>query len=189
MDDKNKEKKEIEEIFEQLKEGEQNEEQLSNFFQKLEKKINKRKGNNRIAYMFGFLTSPNIAIHLLITFILNFSIMFAIQGFFNFVHFNHLGTFAVAVLLFTVAEAITKIFLVRFLMKLVLACAGSIFIGFIILYFILLELLLPNFEFETQSKLIIFILIFWFIRYIISRLLISYLANIVNKKNLRKEKQ
>lgn len=187
MEDKKKEKEEIEEIFEELKDGEQDEEKLSKFFQQLEKKISKRKGNNRIAYMFGFLISPNILVHFLATLLLNFGIMFSIQGFFNLAQYNHLGTFALAIALFTLAEFVTKVFVIRYLMKLVLACAGIVFIGFIFVYFILLGLFLPNFEFETQSKLIIFILVFWLIRYIISRLMIAYVANKINSKYMRKE--
>lgn len=187
MDDKNKDKKEIDELFEELKDGEQDEEGLSEFFQKLEKKINKRKNNNRIAYMFGFLTSPNILLHFLITLVLNFSIMFALQGFFNLAVYDKLSTYVLVILIFTAVEFIIKALSIRFLLKIILSTVGIFFLILIVLYFILLDKFYPNFTFDSSEKLIIFIIAFWGIRYLLTRVLITYIVGKIAKRQLRKE--
>ena len=131
-----------------------------------------------MAYIFGILVHRNIFIHLLITLVLNYALIFAMQGFFKLVIYEHLYTLAIAVLIFTVAEFIVKVLFVRFFLRLILSTMGLIFVVLQILYFELMYYFLPDFNFESQVNLIVFVLMFALFRYIITRVAHRYVASL-----------
>ena len=100
------------------------------------------------------------------------------QGFFKLVIYEHLYTLAIAVLIFTVAEFIVKVLFVRFFLRLILSTMGLIFVVLQILYFELMYYFLPDFNFESQVNLIVFVLMFALFRYIITRVAHRYVASL-----------
>ena len=174
-EEKEKDLEDISKLFEDIVNGDKTEENLEEFISGLDSKIKKKNNNNAVAYIFGILVHRNIFIHLLITLVLNYALIFAMQGFFKLVIYEHLYTLAIAVLIFTVAEFIVK---VRFFLRLILSTMGLIFVVLQILYFELMYYFLPDFNFESQVNLIVFVLMFALFRYIITRVAHRYVASL-----------
>ena len=175
-EEKEKDLEDIAQLLDDIVNGEKSEEHLEEFISGLDTKIKKKNNNNAVAYIFGILVHRNIFIHLLFTLILNFSIMFAMQGFFKLVIFDNLYMFALAILIFTVLEFVIKILFVRFFLKLILTTFGLIFVVLQLLYVELLNYFLPDFSFESQVNLVVFVLMFALFRYIITRVAHRYVA-------------
>ncbi|MCR5307928.1 MAG: phage holin family protein [bacterium] len=177
-EEKEKDLEDISKLFEDIVNGDKTEENLEEFISGLDSKIKKKNNNNAVAYIFGILVHRNIFIHLLITLVLNYALIFAMQGFFKLVIYEHLYTLAIAVLIFTVAEFIVKVLFVRFFLRLILSTMGLIFVVLQILYFELMYYFLPDFNFESQVNLIVFVLMFALFRYIITRVAHRYVASL-----------
>lgn len=177
-EEKEKDLEDISKLFEDIVNGDKTEENLEEFISGLDNKIKKKNNNNAVAYIFGILVHRNIFIHLLITLVLNYALIFAMQGFFKLVIYEHLYTLAIAVLIFTVAEFIVKVLFVRFFLRLILSTMGLIFVVLQILYFELMYYFLPDFNFESQVNLIVFVLMFALFRYIITRVAHRYVASL-----------
>ena len=173
-----KDLEEIEKLLDDLANGEKSEESLEEFMDGLSNKIKKKNNNNTIAYIFGLLVHKNIFIHFLITLVLNFLLMFALQGFFKLVVYDEFYMFALSILIFSVVEVIIKWFFIRFLLRLVMQTFGLIFIVLQIIYIELMYYFLPGYSFAEQPQLIIFILMFILFRYIIVRVSHMYIANL-----------
>ncbi len=176
-EEKEKDLEDIAKLFEDIVNGEKTEANLEEFISGLDSKIKKKNNNNAVAYIFGILVHRNIFIHLLITLVLNYSIIFAMQGFFKLIEYEHLYTFALAVLMFTVVEFIVKVLFVRFFLRIILSTMGLIFVVLQLLYFELMYYFLPDFSFENQVNLVVFILMFALFRYIITRVAHRYVAS------------
>ncbi len=175
-ENKEKDLEDIAKLFEDIVNGEKNEESLEEFISGLDNKIKKKSNNNTVAYIFGILVHRNIFIHLLLTLVLNFSIIFAMQGFFQLIIFEHLYTLALAVLMFSIVEFIVKVLFVRFFLRIILSTMGLIFVVLQILYFELMYYFLPDFSFDSQVNLVVFVLMFALFRYIITRVAHRYVA-------------
>ena len=176
-EEKEKDFEDIAKLFDDIVNGEKNEESLEEFISGLDSKIKKKNNNNAVAYIFGILVHRNIFIHLLLTLVLNYSIMFAMQGFFKLIVFEHLYTLALAVLLFTVVEFIVKVLFVRFFLRIILSTIGLIFVVLQLLYIELMYYFLPDFSFDNQVNLVVFVLMFALFRYIITRVAHRYVAS------------
>ena len=174
--EKTKDLEDISKLLDDIVNGEKSEESLEEFISGLDEKIKKKNNNNAVAYIFGILVHRNIFIHLLITLVLNFSIMFAMQGFFKLIVYDKFYILALAVLLFTIVEFVIKVLFVRFFLKMILTTFGLIFVVLQILYMELLYYFLPGFEFENQVNLVVFVLMFALFRYIITRVAHRYVA-------------
>ena len=175
-EEKTKDLEDISKLLDDIVNGEKSEEALEDFISGLDDKIKKKNNNNAVAYIFGILVHRNIFIHLLITLVLNFSIMFAMQGFFKLIDYDKFYIFALAILIFTIAEFIIKVIFVRFFLKMILTTFGLIFVVLQILYMELMYYFLPGFSFENQVNLIVFVLLFALFRYIITRVAHRYVA-------------
>ena len=187
--DKDKEKKEkrqdeedIEKLLDDIVNGEKSEESLEEFINGLDKKIKKKNNNNSIAYIFGILVHKNIFIHFLITLVLNYLLMFAMQGFFKLVVYDKFYIFALSILMFTVVEFIIKVIFVRFFLKIVLSTFGLVFVVLQLIYVELMYYFLPGYDFHDQSQLVVFVLLFALFRYIITRVAHRYIASIKLRK-------
>ena len=177
-EEKEKDLEDIAKLFEDVVNGEKTEENLEEFISGLDSKIKKKNNNNAVAYIFGILVHRNIFIHLLLTIVLNYAIIFAMQGFFKLIVYEHLYTLALAVLIFTIAEFIIKIIFVRFFLRIILSTFGLIFVVLQLLYFELMYYFLPDFSFDNQVNLVVFILMFALFRYIITRVAHRYIATL-----------
>lgn len=175
-EEKEKDLEDISKLFEDIVNGEKSEESLEEFISGLDTKIKKKNNNNAVAYIFGILVHRNIFIHLLLTIVLNFSIMFAMQGFFKLIEYDKLYILALAVGIFTIAEFIIKVIFVRFFLKMILTTFGLIFVVLQLLYMELMYYFLPGFSFESQVNLVVFVLMFALFRYIITRVAHRYVA-------------
>lgn len=187
--DKDKEKKEkkqdeedIEKLLDDIVNGEKSEESLEEFINGLDKKIKKKNNNNSIAYIFGILVHKNIFIHFLITLVLNYLLMFAMQGFFKLVIYDKFYIFALSILMFTVVEFIIKVIFVRFFLKIILSTFGLVFVVLQLIYIELMYYFLPGYDFHDQSQLVVFVLLFALFRYIITRVAHRYIASIKLRK-------
>lgn len=176
-EEKEKDLEDIAKLFEDIVNGEKTEANLEEFISGLDSKIKKKNNNNAVAYIFGILVHRNIFIHLLITLVLNFAIIFAMQGFFKLIVYEHLYTLALAVLMFTIVEFIVKVLFVRFFLRIILSTMGLIFVVLQLLYFELMYYFLPDFSFDNQVNLVVFILMFALFRYIITRVAHRYVAS------------
>ena len=127
-EEKTKDLEDISKLLDDIVNGEKSEEALEDFISGLDDKIKKKNNNNAVAYIFGILVHRNIFIHLLITLVLNFSIMFAMQGFFKLIDYDKLYILALAILIFTIAEFVIKVIFVRFFLKMILTTFGLIFV-------------------------------------------------------------
>lgn len=177
-EEKEKDLEDIQKLFEDIVNGEKTEENLENFINNLDTKIKKKNNNNVVAYIFGILVHRNIFIHLLITLVLNFALMFAMQGFFKLVVYDKFYMFALSILLFTVAEFIIKVIFVKFFLKIILSTFGLIFVVLQLLYIELMYYFLPGYSFDNQVNLVVFILMFALFRYIITRVAHRYIATL-----------
>lgn len=175
-EEKLKDEEDINKLLDNIVNGEKSEESLEEFIEGLNSKIKKKNNNNSIAYIFGFLIHKNIFIHFLITLVLNYLLMFAMQGFFKLVIYEHFYMFALSILIFTVAEFIIKVLFVKFFLRLVLTTFGLIFVVLELLYVELMYYFLPGYNFENQPNLVIFVLLFALFRYIITRVSHRYFA-------------
>ena len=175
-EEKTKDLEDISKLLDDIVNGEKSEEALEDFISGLDDKIKKKNNNNAVAYIFGILVHRNIFIHLLITLVLNFSIMFAMQGFFKLIDYDKLYILALAILIFTIAEFVIKVIFVRFFLKMILTTFGLIFVVLQILYMELMYYFLPGFSFENQVNLVVFVLMFALFRYIITRVAHRYVA-------------
>ncbi|MBP5444806.1 MAG: phage holin family protein [Acholeplasmatales bacterium] len=186
LEEKKKEKEvdeeEINKLLDDIVNGEKSEESLEEFVEGISKQIKRKKNNNTIAYIFGLLVHKNIFIHFAITLVLNFLLMFALQGFFKLVVYDEFYMFVISILLFSVVEVLVKWLFIRFLLKLVMQTFGLIFVVLQIIYIELMYYFLPGYSFDEQPQLIIFILMFILFRYIIVRVAHSYIGNLKNKK-------
>lgn len=180
--EKEKDLEDIAQLLDDIVNGDKTEASLEEFISGIDSKIKKKNNNNTVAYIFGILVHRNIFLHLLFTLILNFSIMSAMQGFFKLVVFDKLYMFALAILIFTIAEFVVKILFVRFFLKLILTTFGLIFVVLQILYFELMYYFLPGFEFENQVNLVVFVLMFALFRYIITRVAHRYVATLKKER-------
>ena len=178
QEEKEKDLEDIAKLFEDIVNGEKTEENLEEFISGLDNKIKKKNNNNAVAYIFGILVHRNIFIHLLLTLVLNYSIMFAMQGFFKLIVYEHLYTLAIAVLLFTIVEFIIKVLFVRFFLRIILSTMGLIFVVLQLLYIELMYYFLPDFSFDNQVNLVVFVLMFALFRYIITRVAHRYVATL-----------
>ena len=178
QEEKEKDLEDIAKLFEDIVNGEKTEENLEEFISGLDNKIKKKNNNNAVAYIFGILVHRNIFIHLLLTLVLNYSIMFAMQGFFKLIVYEHLYTLAIAVLLFTIVEFIMKVLFVRFFLRIILSTMGLIFVVLQLLYIELMYYFLPDFSFDNQVNLVVFVLMFALFRYIITRVAHRYVATL-----------
>ena len=104
--------------------------------------------------------------------------MFAMQGFFKLIVYEHLYTLAIAVLLFTIVEFIIKVLFVRFFLRIILSTMGLIFVVLQLLYIELMYYFLPDFSFDNQVNLVVFVLMFALFRYIITRVAHRYVATL-----------
>ena len=168
-EEKTKDLEDISKLLDDIVNGEKSEESLEEFINGLDEKIKKKNNNNAVAYIFGILVHRNIFIHLLITLVLNYALMFSMQGFFRLIEYDKLYIFAIAVLLFTVVEFVIKVVFVRFFLKMILTTFGLIFVVLQLLYMELLYYFLPGFNFESQVNLVLFVLMFALFRYIVTR--------------------
>ena len=175
-EEKTKDLEDISKLLDDIVNGEKSEEALEDFISGLDDKIKKKNNNNAVAYIFGILVHKNIFIHLLITLVLNFSIMFAMQGFFKLIDYDKFYILALAILIFTIAEFVIKVIFVRFFLKMILTTFGLIFVVLQILYMELMYYFLPGFSFENQVNLVVFVLMFALFRYIITRVAHRYVA-------------
>lgn len=178
QEEKEKDLEDIAKLFEDIVNGEKTEENLEEFISGLDNKIKKKNNNNAVAYIFGILVHRNVFIHLLLTLVLNYSIMFAMQGFFKLIVYEHLYTLAIAVLLFTIVEFIIKVLFVRFFLRIILSTIGLIFVVLQLLYIELMYYFLPDFSFDNQVNLVVFVLMFALFRYIITRVAHRYVATL-----------
>ena len=180
--EKKQDEEDIEKLLDDIVNGEKSEESLEEFINGLDKKIKKKNNNNSIAYIFGILVHKNIFIHFLITLVLNYLLVFAMQGFFKLVIYDKFYIFALSILIFTVAEFILKVIFVRFFLKIVLSTFGLVFVVLQLIYVELMYYFLPGFDFYDQSQLVIFVLLFALFRYIITRVAHRYIASIKLRK-------
>ena len=171
-----KDLEDIENLLDNIVNGEKSEESLEQFISGLDKKIKKKNNNNAIAYIFGLLVHKNIFIHFLITLVLNFLLMFALQGFFKLVIYDKFYIFALSILMFSVAECLIKYLFIKFFLKIVLTTFGLIFIAIQLLFIELMYYFLPGYGFENQTNLVVFVLVFSLFRYIITRVSHRYFA-------------
>lgn len=179
--EKEAQEEELKNLIEKMSDSDDPEADLNNFITSLDKKLKKKNNNTVIAYMFGLLVHKNPLIHLLITLVMNFAIMYSLQGFFHFAEFDNLLTFSLSILLFTVVEFIIKIIFVRYLLKVILMTFGAIFLVLQIIYVELMYYFLPNYSFENQTMLILFVLVFTLVRYVIIRVAHTYISNILRR--------
>ena len=175
-EEKKQDEEDINQLLSDIVNGDKTEESLEEFISGLDKKIKKKNNNNTIAYIFGLLVHKNIFIHFLITLVLNFLLMFAMQGFFKLVVYDKFYMFALSILIFSVAEFIIKAVFIKFFLKIVLTTFGLIFIALQLLYIELMYYFLPGYSFDNQTNLVIFILLFALFRYIITRVSHRYFA-------------
>ena len=175
-EEQEKDLEDIENLLDGIVNGEKSEESLEEFINGLDKKIKKRNNNNSIAYIFGLLVHKNIFIHFLITLVLNYSLIFALQGFFRLINYDKFYIFALAILMFTVVECLIKFIFIRFFLKIILTTFGLFFIILQILYFELMYYFLPGFEFENQINLVVFVFLFALCRYVLTRVSHRYFA-------------
>ena len=180
--EKEKDEEEINELLNDLVSGEKTEESLEEFINGLDKKIKKKNNNNSIAYIFGLLVHKNIFIHFLITLVLNFLLMFALQGFFKFVVYDDFYMFALAILIFSVVEFIIKVIFIRFFLKIILTTFGLIFVVLQLLYVELMYYYLPGYSFVEQAQLVIYVFLFSLCRYVIVRVAHRYIADFKAKR-------
>ena len=176
--EKEKDLEEVAKLFEDIINGEKTEENLEGFISGLDTKIKKKNSNNTVAYIFGFLVSRNIFLHLLFTLILNYSIMFAMQGFFHLVIYDKFYIFALSILMFTIAEFIIKIIFIRFFLKVILVSMGLFLLILQLLYVELMYYFLPGYNFESQINLLVFVFAFALFRYFITRVAHRYVASL-----------
>ena len=176
--EKEKDLEEVTKLFEDIINGEKTEENLEEFISGIDSKIKKKNSNNTVAYIFGFLVSRNIWLHLLLTLVLNYSIMFAMQGFFRLVIYDKFYIFALSILMFTIAEFIVKIIFIRFFLKVILVSMGLFLLVLQLLYIELLYYFLPGYSFESQINLLAFIFAFAIFRYFITRVAHKYVASL-----------
>ena len=177
-EEKKQDEEDINQLLSDIVNGDKTEESLEEFINGLDKKIKKKNNNTTIAYIFGLLVHKNIFIHFLITLVLNFLLMFAMQGFFKLIVYEHLYTLAIAVLLFTIVEFIIKVLFVRFFLRIILSTMGLIFVVLQLLYIELMYYFLPDFSFDNQVNLVVFVLMFALFRYIITRVAHRYVATL-----------
>ncbi len=175
-EEQEKDLEDIEDLLDGLVNGEKSEESLEEFISGLDKKIKKRNNNNSIAYIFGFLVHKNIFIHLLLTLVLNYALMFALQGFFKFIEYDKFYIFALSILMFTVVEFIFKILFIKFFLKIILTTFGLFFVVLQILYIELMYYFLPGYGFENQINLVVFVFLFALCRYVLTRVSHRYFA-------------
>ena len=161
-EEQEKDLEDIEDLLDGLVNGEKSEESLEEFISGLDKKIKKRNNNNSIAYIFGFLVHKNIFIHLLLTLVLNYALMFALQGFFKFIEYDKFYIFALSILMFTA--------------KIILTTFGLFFVVLQILYIELMYYFLPGYGFENQINLVVFVFLFALCRYVLTRVSHRYFA-------------
>ena len=176
--EKLKDEEDINKLLDDIVNGDKSEESLEEFISGLDSKIKKKNNNNAIAYIFGLLVHKNIFIHFAITLVLNYLLMFAMQGFFKLVVYDEFYIFALSILIFTVAEFIIKIIFIKFFLKIILTTFGLIFIVLNLLYIELMYYFLPGYGFNDQSQLLVFVLMFALFRYIITRVAHRYVATL-----------
>ena len=174
--EQDKDLEDIENMLDNIVNGEKSNESLEEFISGLDKKIKKKNNNNVIAYIFGLLVHKNIFIHFLITLVLNFALMFALQGFFRLVIYDKFYIFALSILMFSVAEFIVKVIFIKFFLKIVLTTFGLIFIVLQLIYVELMYYFLPGYNFDNQVNLVVFILLFAIFRYVLTRVSHRYFA-------------
>ena len=174
--EKQQDEEDINKLLDDIVNGDKSEESLEEFLNGLDSKIKKRNNNNSIAYIFGLLVHKNIFIHFAITLVLNFLLVFAMQGFFKLIEYDNFYILALSVLLFSVAEFIIKIIFIKFFLKIILSTFGLIFIVLQLLYVELMYYFLPGYSFYDQSQLLVFVLMFALFRYIITRVAHRYIA-------------
>ena len=182
-EEKKQDEEDINQLLSDIVNGDKTEESLEEFISGLDKKIKKKNNNNTIAYIFGLLVHKNIFIHFLITLVLNYLLMFAMQGFFKLVVYDKFYMFALSILIFSVAEFIIKAVFIKFFLKIVLTTFGLIFIALQLLYIELMYYFLPGYSFDNQTNLVIFILLFALFRYIITRVSHRYFARFKRGEN------
>ena len=177
-EEQEKDLEDIEDLFAGIVNGEKSEESLEEFISGLDKKIKKKNNNNSIAYIFGLLVHKNIFIHFLITLVLNYALMFSLQGFFKLIVYDKFYIFALSVLMFSVVECIIKYFFIKFFLKIILTTFGLFFIVLQILYFELMYYFLPGYGFESQINLVVFVFLFALCRYVLTRVAHRYIATL-----------
>ncbi len=175
-EEQEKDLEDIENLLDDIVNGEKSEASLEEFISGLDKKIKKKNNNNSIAYIFGLIVHKNIFIHLLLTLVLNFALMFALQGFFKFVQYDKFYIFALSILIFTVVEFIFKVIFIRFFLKIILTTFGLFFLVLQILYVELMFYFLPGYGFENQINLVVFVFLFALCRYVLTRVSHRYFA-------------
>ena len=173
-EDKDIEEK-IEEKIENIKNGKASDEEILEFVNEAKegyKSAAKSKGIIKV--MMGFLVPPNSLVHLLITFVMNVSLVLAIEGFFDLIEYNEIGNLLIAASLFTVYEFILKMFILTFAIKIAFMTMGLIFIASHVSGFLLLDFFYKGFSFVSTPSFFVFLLLFSGVRLILSRYIRSY---------------
>lgn len=191
MEDKNdkdvrKEIEELEKLIEIVREQHQEE-------KKKQKEAHKKSPNQVIRIDLGAKYSTSFPIHLIVSFLVNFILLFAIIRLFGLAEVRNDYDFIWIAAAFTLYEELYKALLIKRFVKVVIYSSGLIFFLMNLIFFYAFDLLImkDQFTFDTYLYPILFVLIFQFIRLVIKitySQIIRKLALMTNRKSTRGEK-
>ncbi|HPD99678.1 MAG TPA: hypothetical protein PLB83_00445 [Bacillota bacterium] len=175
-----KEIEELEKLIEQVRK--QNEEDK----QKQKKNLGPR-GPVVIKINLGMEYSRNIYVNLLISFVVNFLIIFGLFNLINFAYIADSIYIVLIALILTFYEELLRRYLVKNFMSIVVFSSGLIFflMNLILFYFIDLVIFRDHFYFNSHWDPIIFVMFLHFIRTIIKVVYISF----IKQMNFRRIKR
>jgi len=179
-DDIRKELEELEKLIDKVKK--QNEEE--------KKKQKKRPQNTVVRINLASVYSSNFWINVLISFLINFIVVFSLLKLFYFADATNDLFIIYVVLIFSVIEEIYKRYLLKKQVKIVLYTSGLIFTFVNILIFYLIDLFVfpDDFSFLNYLYPVAFVVLFQVIRAAIKNLYAS-LNHHLGLKKIRKEKR
>jgi hypothetical protein len=184
--DVRKEIEELEKLIEIVREQHKEE-------KKSHKEAQKRSPNQVIRIDLGAKYSANFPIHLIVSFLVNFILIFTIIRLFGLAEVDNDYNFIWIAAIFTLYEELYKIFLIKRFVKVVIYSSGLIFFLMNLIFFYAFDLLImkDQFTFATYLYPILFVLIFQFMRMIIKMTyhqIIRKMAQMASRKSTRGEK-
>ncbi|AIO18348.1 hypothetical protein KQ51_00460 [Candidatus Izimaplasma bacterium HR1] len=179
MDNNPKKDEDIEEEI--TKEEQENLDELKEVIKKLEemsKNQPPQKSRRKvISFEFGGFFHHNRVINFIFTYILTFIIAFFISELFNFVSYRDIIYFAVAILLFSIAEELIKTYVMMRYFRIILRTFGTIFYFIYLLIFFVVDqyILVESFNFINEIALPFFVLFLALTRYVLGQIIRNFL--------------
>lgn len=176
-----KEIEELEKLIEQVKK--QNEEEK----RKQKKNIGPRR-KIVLKVNLGMEYSSNMFVNLLVSFVVNFLIIFGLLNIFPFAYYSTVVYILLFASIFTLYEELYRKYLIRNFMSIVIFSSGLIyfFMNLILFYFLDLAIFGNNFYFNSSWDPIVFAMFLHFVRIIVRTIYMQIVRNIALKKLKRR---